>query len=890
MKDFIRFTDETGFDVPEGVSRILYYGKDPEGVREKLTGRLSYDSVVALKDTGVEALADYAEVLMNPPKVQPDGKKCLLAVVSPLPPLRTGIAKYAVELADGLKEHYVVELVTDQPEVSDVPAGCTVRTVSYFRKNYARYDRVLYQMGNSGFHAHMPQLLRNFPGAVVLHDFYLGHFAAWMQYMEHASDFQTEAVLFSHGLGGLKLLTREGHEAAMEKLPSNREFFAGSVGVFLHSEYARELSRRFYGWEYSERTRIVPQVRALPETVDREGARERLGIQQDVFLVCSFGHITELKCCGRLAAVLKNMPDIMTVFVGGFQDADYEKEMGDAVVTGSVDDETYALYLQAADAAVQLRTAGRGETSRAVLDCMAYGIPVVVNADGAMAEIPEDSVVMLRGSFTDEELSAAVIKLRDDSGFRGQLSKKGREDAQKFAPSVIGGIFYNELESLYTQDADTHFEEFLKRAEPQIKTMDDKALERLTGSILHCRSAVGRRNIYFDISVIWHTDHRTGIQRVVRSLLRSFAEDFVTGYRVLPVYISSAGGKRCYRKAPEHLLNSVSEFAEKPCLKDLLDLDESGDIIEPNQNDVFLGADFDAVKVYEAYRDGLFARWRERGARLYFIVYDLLPLKFPQFFPHFAMGVHADWLYAVGASAHSLLCISKTVAQELDEWLCCNVPDRRAGVDWFHLGADIGSSVPTSGLPEGAEAFLAECRMTDTFLMVGTIEPRKGHYQVVKAFEVLLDSGADVRLVISGRFGWMADEAVRAIENSRHRGKGIFWIEDASDEYLDRLYDASVCLVSASYGEGFGLPLIEAAQKGIPLVVRDIPVFREVAGDNAFYFSDITAQGFADRVLQWRSLRDAGQHPVSGGLRYLTWFESAEMLMDKLNISGGLRL
>ncbi|WP_303851565.1 glycosyltransferase [Seleniivibrio woodruffii] len=857
MKDLTRLTDETGLHVPDGVSRELAY---------------------------------YSESLINPPRVQPDGVKRLLAVVSPLPPLKTGIAKYTTELAEGLKEHYMVELVTDQPEVTGVPQGCTVRTVSYFRKNYRRYDRVLYQMGNSGFHAHMPQLLRSCPGAVVLHDFYLGHFAAWMQYMGHASDFQTEAVLFSHGLGGLKLLTREGHEAAMEKLPSNREFFAGSVGVFVHSVYARELSRRFYGYEYSERTRVVPQVHALPETVDRKGARERLGIPHDAFLVCSFGHITETKCCGRLASVLKEVPDVTSVFVGGCSDGEYEKRMGDSVVTGSVDDETYALYLQAADAAVQLRKAGRGETSRAVLDCMAYGVPVIVNDDGAMAEIPEDSVVMLKGGFTDDELSAAVAKLKDNGELRRLLSKRGREYAQGLVPSAVGRIFYDELESLYTQDADTHFEEFLKRAEPQIKAMDDEALEQLAEAVMHCRSAVGRRNIYFDISVIWHTDHRTGIQRVVRSLLRSFAEDFVTGYRIMPVYISSAGGRVCYRKAPEYFLNSVSEFAEKPCLKDLTDLDESGDIIEPNRNDIFLGADFDPVKIYGAYRDGLFSKWRGRGARLHFIVYDLLPLKFPQFFPHYAMGGHADWLYAAGVSASSLICISKAVADELEEWLIENVSDRSAKVDWFHLGADIISSVPTAGLPEGADAFLSDCRESDTFLMVGTIEPRKGHWQVIKAFETLLDEGADIRLVIVGRFGWMADEAVCAIENSRHRGKGIFWIKDASDEYLDRLYDASVCLISASYGEGFGLPLIEAAQKGIPLMVRDIPVFREVAGGNAFYFSDITAQGLADRISQWCRLWDEGKHPDSGGLRYLTWFESAEMLMDKLNISGGLRL
>ncbi|MCD8552442.1 glycosyltransferase [Seleniivibrio sp.] len=885
MTDFVRLNDET--DMTESADSVLYYGKDPAGIREKLRGKVAWDRLLAIKDIGVPELADYAEALMNTPKVNVAGGGKLLAVVSPLPPLKTGIAKYAVELAEGLKEHYMVELITDQTDAADIPDGCAVRSVSYFKKNYRRYDRVLYQMGNSGYHAHMPRLMRNYPGVTVLHEIFLGHFAAWMQYMEHASDFHTEAVLFSHGLAGLNLLAREGHEAAMEKLPSCREFFAGSVGVLVHSRYAENLSQKFFGQEYSQRTRVVPQVHALPETVDRRSARERLGIAQDVFLVCSFGHVTGLKCCDRLASVLRGIPDIETVFVGGCMEADYAEKMADVCVTGSVDDGTYALYLNAADIAVQLRKAGRGETSRAVLDCMAYGVPVIVGDGGAMDELPDDCVLKIGGDFSDDELADAVLLLKGDEDLRRSMGSKGRNHAADFSPEKVGRLVCGELESLYAHDAETHFEEFLKKAEPKIKTMDEGALEQLTKSVMHCRSAVGRNNIYFDISVIWRTDHRTGIQRVVRSLLRSFALDFVSPYRVMPIYISSAGGRRCYRKAPEYLLKLMDEFDEKPGLRELTDIDEAGDIIEPTQNDIFLGADFDSVKIYEAYRDGLFREWSDRGARIHFIVYDLLPLKFPQFFPHHAIGTHADWLCAVGESAEKLFCISKAVADELEHWLAENVRNASAKVDWFHLGADIESSVPTGGLPDDAEGFIDGCRDVKTFLMVGTVEPRKGHYQTVKAFDVLLDEGADVRLVIVGRFGWMADEAVRAIRNSRHFGKGIFWIEDASDEYLNRLYDASVCLLSASFGEGFGLPLIEAAQRGIPLLVRDIPVFREVAGGNAFYFEGLTASGLAGSVKSWIELYDRGEHPESGGMKYLTWFESAEMLRNKLDITEG---
>ena len=59
-------------------------------------------------------------------------------------------------------------------------------------------------------------------------------------------------------------------------------------------------------------------------------------------------------------------------------------------------------------------------------------------------------------------------------------------------------------------------------------------------------------------------------------------------------------------------------------------------------------------------------------------------------------------------------------------------------------------------------------------------------------------------------------------------GNRLFWLEGISDEYLEKIYDAATCLIAASEGEGFGLPLIKVAQHKLPIIARDIPVFREV--------------------------------------------------------------
>ena len=77
------------------------------------------------------------------------------------------------------------------------------------------------------------------------------------------------------------------------------------------------------------------------------------------------------------------------------------------------------------------------------------------------------------------------------------------------------------------------------------------------------------------------------------------------------------------------------------------------------------------------------------------------------------------------------------------------------------------------------------------------------------------------------------------------------------------------------------MPLIEAARHDIPIIARDLPVFREVAGPHALYFSgDATA--IAQSVTEWLQLFSQGRHPSSTKMPYLTWQQSAEQFKAAL--------
>ncbi len=127
------------------------------------------------------------------------------------------------------------------------------------------------------------------------------------------------------------------------------------------------------------------------------------------------------------------------------------------------------------------------------------------------------------------------------------------------------------------------------------------------------------------------------------------------------------------------------------------------------------------------------------------------------------------------------------------------------------------------------------------------------------------------------------EELTKKIRNHPELNKRLFWIEGASDEYIEKIYAASTCLLATSEGEGFGLPLIEATQHQIPIIARDIPVFKEVAGEFAYYFENAKAPDvIAASVKNWLILYEKEAHPTSLSMPWLTWKESSEQLLTHI--------
>ena len=129
-------------------------------------------------------------------------------------------------------------------------------------------------------------------------------------------------------------------------------------------------------------------------------------------------------------------------------------------------------------------------------------------------------------------------------------------------------------------------------------------------------------------------------------------------------------------------------------------------------------------------------------------------------------------------------------------------------------------------------------------------------------------------------------DLVQKMQQSPEFGKRLFWLDSISDEYLTRIYEACTCLIFASEGEGFGLPLIEAASHQLPILARDLPVFQEVAGKHAAYFTGLEPQALALAVRAWRTQKTQNIAPDSAHMPTLTWAQSAQQLRDVLELNA----
>ena len=349
-----------------------------------------------------------------------------IAFFSPLNPIQSGISDYSEELLPFLARGATVDLYIDQykPSNAAITAQFAVRPAAEFpaAQQAAPYDSLVYQMGNSPAHAYIYELLARYPGVVVLHEFVLHHLRMWMLLNAGRAGAYVEAMAGAYGGAGRALARRVlmgQHPTAMFDYPLVEETIGRATGIIVHSAY---LAGRVQAVRPDVPLAVVPMGVPLPPLLVQAAARARLGLDPDLFVVASVGHLNPYKrlsvALRAFKALVMQAPRARYLLVGSASPNFNIRRMigmlgldAQVQVVGYAPPAQFADYLAAADVCVNLRYPTAGETSAALLRLMGAGLPTLVSDTGAFTELPDAAVGKVDIGGIEEEVLLEYLLL-----------------------------------------------------------------------------------------------------------------------------------------------------------------------------------------------------------------------------------------------------------------------------------------------------------------------------------------------------------------------------------------------------------------------------------------------------------------------------------------------
>ena len=211
------------------------------------------------------------------------------------------------------------------------------------------------------------------------------------------------------------------------------------------------------------------------------------------------------------------------------------------------------------------------------------------------------------------------------------------------------------------------------------------------------------------------------------------------------------------------------------------------------------------------------------------VVHDLAPIKYPQFFTKKGALNYKIQLNLCLKRCKRILTTSQSVKEEIEKYK----PFTKGKISVIGFG--VHDWVLKESSEEDRQVIIEKYNLPKKFfLSVSTLEPRKNHINTIKAFTEFNKDYPEFHYVIVGKKGWFYDEILKEVETSRAK-ENIHLLGYVSEGDLGALYDLSKGVIMLSFYEGIGLSAMEGTFRGLPVLVSDIPIFREVVKNNGIF-------------------------------------------------------
>lgn len=378
--------------------------------------------------------------------------------------------------------------------------------------------------------------------------------------------------------------------------------------------------------------------------------------------------------------------------------------------------------------------------------------------------------------------------------------------------------------------------------------------------------------IYIDVSVLTLATFVTGIQRVTREITIRLIEKEQENV----VLLHYNARENIYHRINNDAFCQYYRYGKG--VKNKMITRERIELSEMTEGDVFF--DLDAAWMCRVKRSWLLPILKKQGVRIVAHIYDIISITHPQYCLERGVYNFMDFIGAHLQYADDIIVNAQATVDELQRF----TQRLRISLPTCHvvpLGADFAKQeiITEDQVPKNV---VEAVQNRPYILMVGTIEPRKNHKLLLEAYDKgLKEMGYNI--IMAGYMGWNMEEFEQKLESHPDYGKRIFHFTGLDDKAIAFLYQHAKFLAFCSYTEGFGLPIIEAIQRGTPVLAADVPVLREVGGDYCVWFEQDNAEELCEAVeqnkknSQYRKIKEIIDKYIS-----VTWRECMDLVSDIL--------
>jgi len=245
---------------------------------------------------------------------------------------------------------------------------------------------------------------------------------------------------------------------------------------------------------------------------------------------------------------------------------------------------------------------------------------------------------------------------------------------------------------------------------------------------------------------------------------------------------------------------------------------------------------------YHRFEEPRFFQWLAQRPDIdaVFMIHDLLPLDYPEYFEPGEAAKFRTRIATALRFGRAFLVSTEAVRRRLRQEIAMRGLAQRP--IWAH-------PFPSPLADVSARELTARETRRPYFLIIGTIEPRKNHLLLLNIWRALAQRMAvPPRLVIVGKRGWENEQVLDLLDRSETLAPLVAETSNLGSRDLAELITGARAVLSPSFDEGYGLPIVEALALGTPVIASDIDSAREIAQGRARLLSPLDGEGWAGEI------------------------------------------